>query len=134
MTETEYDNIISWVEVRWPHLRWTSVTVAALFKDLSQFDATDVHAACHKLYEQGREHPPTPSLIVAACLAERKSNAARERMSMPTALPSGADMYWPEYAVQTYGEAITFWEAVKRRHGESESCLAGRSQPCDVHV
>ncbi len=131
MTESEYDEIISWIEIRWPHLRWTSVTVAALYADLSQFDATDVWASIHRLYEQGSEHPPTPSLIVAACLEERHTNAARERMATPVALPSGDDVYWTEYAMQRYGEPTTFWDAVKQHHGLSEACY-GRH--CDIHV
>lgn len=136
MTEPEWDELLVWFEQRWPHNRWSPATIGALFDDLEKFDAVDVWGAVHHLYEQGREHPPSPSTIVARTLDERRQNALRERMAMPKRLNGGPDpdppveIFWPEYAERTYGDPISFAEAIQLEHLKVTDC---RSPLCDLH-
>lgn len=130
MTANEFDEVIGWIEIRWPNLRWTSITVAALFSDVERFDSVDVWSAVHNLYEKGSDFAPNPSIIVATTLEERRLNDERKRLAMPISIDPGR-MLWPEYAIATYGEPISMWEAAERQHAVEADCVGPK---CKVHA
>lgn len=129
MIADDFDEMIGWIEIRWPNLRWTSVTVAALFEDLQQFDGSDVWAAIHRLYEKGTDFAPTPSVIIATCLEERRLTAERERANAWPALNPGRST-WPEYARRIYGTELSLWAAAEEEHRRLEDC---NIQTCKIH-
>ena len=53
MTKGEWDEVVGWIQQRWPNLTWTGQTFAGLFTDLEDFDAVDVWAALGKLHNDG---------------------------------------------------------------------------------
>lgn len=94
MTPDEWDQALGWIEARWPHLSWTSATVAAVYDDLADYEYSEVVAALQCRYDSGE-----PMLGPAALRAEtlrvaqrgwELNRAARPALPItrdPTALP-----------------------------------------------
>ena len=93
MSPADWDLVVAWLELRWPTLNWMPATVAALYDDLAGYEMRDVWTALHGLYEEGRTHAPSPSVIVAAVRAARQYGWTEAKV----ALDGGLSITWAEW-------------------------------------
>lgn len=131
MTADEWREVVLWVDDRWPG-QWRPEQAIAFYKDLTEFDATDVWAALYRLYDKGREYAPGGSVLRAETIAEVQRVAEEERRKAALALPptNSQQLGWKAYAMATYGREVGFAEAIRLEHAKLTAC---QSPQCDLH-
>lgn len=63
MSPTEYGEMVVWIEDRWPASKaW--VRAEALYPDFQHYEFTTAKVAVQKLFNEGRQGAPSPSLVL----------------------------------------------------------------------
>lgn len=113
MTPAEWQEIVEATDQRWPG-QWTPQQAIAYYTDLKEFEAVDVWTAWNRLNDTGREFPPNGSLLRSRAIEERREAARREMWERPALGTSEKTVSWRTYALATYGEPISLFEAARR--------------------
>ena len=113
MTPAEWQEIVEATDARWPG-HWTPAQAVAYYTDLKEFEPVDVWAAWNRLNDSGREFPPNGSLLRSKAIDERRETAKRELWARPALGTSERVVAWRTFALATYGEPISLWEAATR--------------------
>lgn len=112
MSPEEWGNIVAWVDERFPG-GWRPEQAVAYFRDLEEFDSSDVWAAVYSTYEKGREFAPNGSVLRSAALAERARDARREyRPELPE--PDVEKISLADYTTRRFGEVLSAQEMIER--------------------
>ena len=129
MNNTEWTEIVAWVEARYPKA-WAAEQNVAYFDDLNGFDISDVWSALFTLYDRGSDFAPTGSKLKAAAMDERRASALRDRydtvaLPEPVTRPIGSwlEKWYPD-------ETVTWTEHIRRVHADGYPC---QSRLCDIH-
>ncbi len=127
MNQKHWMEIVLWVDDRFDK-GWSPEQATTWYADLEQFDASDVWAAIHKLYEEGRDFPPNGSTLLARCITERHTSA---RADMYRGLPEPRGKPDPTGWIQKrFGETLSGMEVVERIHASMRPCA---NKDCQLH-
>ena len=130
MTPTEWDEIVDWIDQRWPN-SWRPEQALAYLEDVSEFDASDVWGGVYAYYGKGVAFPPNGSQLVAAAREERRQAAVADRYDQP-ALPEPVEKVVESYLNKWYpNDKVTWTEHVRRNHRKRHQDCTNRF--CDVH-
>lgn len=128
MTKEEWAEAVVWLDARYGDGHWTERRVSVYYADLEKFDAVDVWTAIHMYHEKGNTRTPTASQLIHGALDARRGRALEDQ---GRALPQPRDtMSWAEYCTVTYGEIISFTEAMEREHKKAGPCGI---DSCSIH-
>ena len=133
MNADQWEEIVEWVEERFPDTQWLPEQVTVYYQDLKDFDVSDVWSGLFTLYDKGRDFAPNGSQLKAAAGDERKASALRDRYDNP-ALPepvtevrkpvgSWLEKWYPD-------ETVSWTEHIRRVHAKGKPC---KSRLCDIH-
>lgn len=129
MTPDQFDELVDWVDARWPAKPWHPEQAVAYFDDLARFDPTDVWAAMYGLYEKGMAFAPNGSQIVQAAIAEQRLSKRPDLQALPA--PDRRDpTSWDKFSERRFGEVVSGSEAIRRIHAQQKTCGSTR---CEVH-
>ena len=130
MTKDEWLEMVEWVDDRWASRSWDQDQARAYWKDLKHMDAADVWDALAHLYKEGREYPPTGSVLTARAI---DIQITRLRAAAPRAIPVnlGGDGGWAEWRDRLGYGGLSMEEATRlshRRHNPKGCDFEG----CDI--
>lgn len=114
MTGSEYAQMVEYLADRFPPGRMGAWDAGAIVHDFLPFDADLVwEVLLGKLdADPSIEWPPTPPALRAGVL-----DRLRHDRPAPAIPETTAKYGWKEHCMRTYGEVITFQEAVERAAG-----------------
>ena len=128
MNNTEWTEIVAWIEARYPKA-WKAEQVIAFYEDLEQFDASDVWTGVYGFYSEGSAFPPTGAQLASRARESRRDAAVEDRYDRP-ALPEPVTMPVDSWLTKWYpGETVTWGEHIRRVH-KTRRC---ESRFCDIH-
>lgn len=134
MTKDQWIELVEWVDERWASRTWTDDQARAYFTDLKGMDASDVWDGIMRLYAEGREYPPTGSVLMSRV---RDIYVARIRAEAHQALPApaaqDASPTWDNWAHQLGYSNMTLDEAIELSHKRQFPKGCNR-RGCDVCV
>jgi len=126
MKPDEWTDVCQWVGEHWAK-GWPPEHQVSWYTDLEDFDASDVWAAVHHLYEEGRDFPPNGSVLLARCITERRLTAKADQyrgLPEPRGVPDPKN-----WIVRRFGEDLSGLEMVERIHKERPAC---GNKTCDL--
>ena len=135
MKKDQWIELVEWVDDRWATRTWNDEQARAYYADLKNMDATDVWDAIYHLYAEGREYPPTGSILMNKTrdiYVTRLRAEAAQALPEPAADPDGS-MQWGDWAHKIGHTGRTLPEAIKESHARQFPKGCGRAQ-CDVHA
>lgn len=116
-TPAEWEELVEWVNLRWPDRPWKAEQAVAYFYDLQKMDATDVWSALYALYEAGRAFAPTGSELLARSREEARRRARDAAMDRPE-LPAGEPTTWDNYSMNRFGRILRPQEVIEQLYRE----------------
>lgn len=131
MTEPEFNEVVDWIEARWPD-QWRQEQIVAYYEDLQAFDASDVWSAVYRWSNEGNDFAPKGSRLVVWSNEERRQTALDSRYDNP-ALPEPAKLQVREGSIADLypGEVVSGYEHIRRVHTKHGPC---GSRYCDIHA
>lgn len=129
MTPNEWDEILGWMEARWPDLTWTAATCRALFDELSPLHAIDVWAAVSSLFDEGNDFL-RPAMLVHRAREAAKLSADKERRGLPPAAREPLDLR----AWLASEGCASLWDLVRKEHRSQVRHGTRRHEPCALCV
>lgn len=137
MSPESWMELVGWVDARWAGRTWSHDQAKAYYTDLKNMDAADVWDAMYHLYGEGREYPPTGSVLMSKTrdIYVTRARADAAQQLPPPAAPEGATD-WDSWAHQLGYTGLALAEAVRVSHHRQFPKGCGRTnanrQPCDV--
>ena len=131
MTVEEWDEIVKWVDDRWPN-QWHPEQQVAYYDDLAAFDASDVWTALFAENQKGIDFAPKGSRLIAGANESCRQTALNDRydsvalpvpVEEPRTYESHLDKWYP-------GETVSWTEHIRRLHADGYPC---QSHLCDIH-
>lgn len=117
MTLQEWDELLTWMEARWPDLSWTAVTCKALFEDLDRYDAAEVWDAVYRIYQNGETYPK-PAQVVSMVRELTAHTRRADAQGLP-ALPDGSERDFDVKAwLQNVHGVSSMWGLVVKTHAQ----------------
>ena len=131
MKPSEWDEVVDWVDNRWPN-SWRPEQALAYLDDIKDYDASDVWGGLFAYYNTGQAFPPTGSQLVARARDERRATAIQDRYDQP-ALPEPVEVKPVESWLNKWypTEDVSWTEHVRRNHRRRDQSCTNRF--CDVH-
>jgi len=127
MNSKDWTDICQFVDEHWTK-GWPPEHQVTWYTDLKTFDSSDVWAAIHKLYEEGRDFPPNGSQLLARCITERRTSAqADQYRGLPEPRGEPDPRNW---IARRFGEQLSGMQLVARIHLERPPC---GNKTCDLH-
>jgi len=108
------------------HKGWTPEQATVIFKELADFDTSDVWTVLNNLFNAGSQYAPTASVLKARCLDERHKSARADKyrgLPEPRGVPLASS--WIEAQGAVSGDDL-----VRQIHAKQNRCL---STGCDIH-
>ncbi len=131
MTKDQWIELVTWVDERWATRTWSDDQARAYYTDLRKMDPSDVWDAMHHLYAEGREYPPTGSILMSRTtdiyIKRLRADAAQ---ALPEPPADDVSMKWSDWSHKFGHEGRTLPEAIKESHARQFPKGCGRL--CDV--
>ena len=128
MNNEEWDEIVAWVNSRYPN-GWKAEQNVAYYDDLARFDISDVWSALFTVYGRGLGFPPNGSQIMAQIAIDVKGKAEQARYDRP-ALPEPVTMPVDSWLTKWYPDETVSWTEHIRLVHATRRC---ESRFCDIH-
>ncbi len=131
ITPTEWDELIEWVDVRFPDKPWHGEQAVAYYTDMrDRFDMSDVWTAVFAMNEKGQRFAPNGSQLIAATIEVARRSAVEDLYRKELPVESEAVSTWEHYTQRRFGERLSWVDAIARIHAGLTTC---KTRSCDIH-